>query len=398
MVRLSERLQLDGGHDVDVNSHSTIASAIILGTIGVLAFIVQPGLVQGFVVELGLSEARANDLAFAEMVGVALATYLVSFSSSRINWRMLVALSLLLAAAGNLASAFAGGSGLLPIARFVTGIGEGGIIATSFAVIGLTRKTERNLALYLVLLLTYGAIGLWLMPMAFATIGLDGVFLFWAVLTALSFVTVGYLPASGGAAELRPTSHQLSLPLVLVAMFALLVFNSAIGIAWANLFLIGMQIRPDEQAIANALLLSQFVAIGGALCAIFLETRFHRWWPTTVGFLGLAASITLLLGEPTYVAFVVAVGTFNFLWNMVLPFVLGAVSDMDESGNVMAHAIAMQMTGLGFGPFIAARILGMGGGFENVLWTTMSMLVASFFILAVPMIVHDRALKAAGRP
>ena len=41
----------------DVNSRGTITSAIILGTIGVLAFIVQPGLVQGFVVELGLTEA-----------------------------------------------------------------------------------------------------------------------------------------------------------------------------------------------------------------------------------------------------------------------------------------------------------------------------------------------------
>ena len=52
---------------IDVNSRGTIAAGLILGTIGVLSFIVQPGLVQGFVSVLGLSEADANFLASIEM-------------------------------------------------------------------------------------------------------------------------------------------------------------------------------------------------------------------------------------------------------------------------------------------------------------------------------------------
>ncbi|MCG8443536.1 MAG: hypothetical protein MI723_17165, partial [Caulobacterales bacterium] len=63
----------DETHGFDVNAAPTVASAIALGTVGVLSFIVQPGLVQGFVTQFGLSEAAANDLAFAEMAGVALA-------------------------------------------------------------------------------------------------------------------------------------------------------------------------------------------------------------------------------------------------------------------------------------------------------------------------------------
>ncbi len=383
---------------VDVNSTKTIGSAIVLGTIGVLAFIVQPGLVQGFVVELGLSESAANDLAFSEMVGVAIATYLVAFSSRSLSWRVIVAASLLLAAAGNLASSFAAAD-VLKVARFATGLGEGGIISVSFAVIGLTTRTERNLALYLVLLLTYGALGLWLMPYAFSTIGLEGIFLFWSLLTAVALVTVVNLPtSSGGAVQMRPAARQLRLPLLIVAMLGVLAYNSAIGIAWANLFLIGMEIRPDEQAIANALLISQFVAIAGALGAVFLEVRLGLWKPIIVGIYGGAAAIALLLGEPAYATFIVAVCAFNFLWNFVLPFILSAVSDMDEKGDIMTHAIAMQMTGLGFGPFIAARILDMGGGFTAVLWTTIVLLVASFFVLMVPMLAHARALAPLTEP
>lgn len=383
-----------GRDETDVNRLETIVSAIVLGTIGVLAFIVQPGLVQGFVAELGLSEAEANDLAFSEMLGVAIGTYIVAFLGRASSWRWIVAVSLVLAAAGNLASSSGLLADWLSTSRFVTGLGEGGIISMSFAVIGLTTKTERNLALYLVLLLTYGALGLWLMPLAFDTIGLGGIFLIWSLLTIAALITVPYLPASSGASlQIRPSARQLGLPMVLIAMLGVLAYNSAIGIAWANLFLIGMEIRPDEQAIANALLLSQFVAIAGALAAVFLETRLGLWKPIIVGIFGGAAAIALLLGEPKYLLFVAAVGAFNFLWNFVLPFILAAVSDMDEKGDIMTYAIAMQMTGLGFGPFIAARILDQGGGFTAVLSTTMTLLVVSFLLLMIPMRAHDRALQ-----
>ena len=377
--------------NVDINDAPTIGSAILLGTIGVLSFIVQPGLVQGFVEELQLTEAAANDLAFIEMVGVAIGTYIVALRGAMLGWRWIVFVSLLLAVAGNSASALMTTGEWLPGARFLTGLGEGGVICVSFAVVGVTTRVERNLALYLVLLLTYGALGLWAMPWALQTIGLRGVFVLWSVLTALSIFTVSHLPTSAQTvARIRPTASVLPLGMVVAAMLGVLIFNSAIGIAWANLFLIGMQIRPDEQAVANALLLCQFVAIFGALAAVMLETHLGRWWPIIAGIFGCAAFVSLLLGQPGYLSFVIAVCGFNFLWNFVLPFILSAVSDMDTRGDIMSRAIAVQMTGLGFGPFIAARIFGLGGGFSVVLWTTIIMLVSSFFVLGVPMLAHDR--------
>ena len=157
---------------LSVDSWQTITSGIVLGTIGVLSFIVQPGLVQGFVTELGLSEAVANELAFSEMLGVALATYLSIVMSKKLNWRWMLGIALVIAVIGNLMSLLLLKSHLLGFARFVAGLGEGVVISLSFTIIGLSKRTERNLALYLVLLLSYGALGLWLMPLAFDRIGL----------------------------------------------------------------------------------------------------------------------------------------------------------------------------------------------------------------------------------
>lgn len=381
--------------EVNVNSRSAVLSAIILGTVGVLSFIVQPGLVQGFVTELGLSEAQANGLAFAEMSGVALATVVLVVLNRFLNWRLLLAGGLLLAAGGNLVSALMGTGSDLSIVRFITGLGEGVVISSSFTFIGLTKRTDRNLALYLVMLLSYGAIGLWAMPAILSSVGLGAIFIAWAIISLMALVTVKYVPSSSNdLVEASPDSAQINWGLIAVALFGCFVFNTAIGVAWANLFLIGMEVRPDEQSVANALLVAQFVAIPGALLAFVLANKIPRWALLIFGILAGAATIAMLLGKPEYMMFLVAVSAFNFIWNLVQPFILSAISDMDVKGRAMSFAIACQMIGLGFGPGIASKMLGDGAGFESIKMLTIKLLVVSLIIYAVPVYIHYRALKA----
>lgn len=378
---------------VDINSPATVGSAIVLGTIGVLSFIVQPGLVQGFVVARGVSEAAANDLAFVEMVGIAAATILISLIYRNLNWRLIVGLGLALAVIGNVLSALGGATNLFAAARLITGLAEGALISLSFTIVGLSAKTERNLALYLVLLLSYGAVGLWIMPRAIEAVGLEGIFYFWAFLSAVSAITIPHLPPSASSrTEPSGSAVQLGWTFLIAALIGVLLYNVAIGIAWANLFLIGMTIRPDEQAIANALLWSQFVAIGGALTSVLLADRLGRWLPITAGIFVGAASIAILLTDPNYLVFTVAVCLFNFCWNMALPFILAAVGDMDLRGRMMTPAIAVQMAGLAFGPLVAARLLEDARGFAPVESTSVTLFVASFIFLSISML----AARAAG--
>ena len=379
--------------DFDVNSWTARWAAIFLGTVGVLSFIVQPGLVQGFVTELGLSELQANNLAFAEMLGMALGTVATIFLTRTVNWRKVLFGAILIAVVGNVLSAIWGSPDLLKFSRFFTGLGAGAITGLSFTIVGMTNKPERNIAYYLVLLLTYGAVGLWAMPTAFATIGLKGIFIFWAVVTLLALLTVKHVPTSSDSRVVAsPTAAQLKLPFLLLALAGILVYNSAIGLAWANLFLIGMDIRPDEQAIANALLLAQFIAIPGALIAALMSDKIGRWIPLVLGIFGGAAFIAYLRFDSSYLPFVIGVCGFNFMWNMVLPFILAAVGDMDEKSRMVTPAIAMQMVGIGFGPFFAAILLGQGGGFKAIESLTVILLLISFVMIVIPMLVHKGAL------
>lgn len=379
---------------IDINSNATIWAASLLGVVSVLSFIVQPGLVQGFVSELGLSEPEANDLAFLEMIGFAVGSVFVLIFGRRVSWVKILAVGLILSAIGNFLSAVVSEPDFFKLCRFGTGVGEGFVMSMSFTIISLTEKPERNFSIFLVFMLTYGAVGLWVMPAAFEVIGLNGIFIIWSIATLGAVATLRYVPHSvDSRVEPSPTSVQLGWPLLTVALFGFFLYNSAIGIAWANLFLIGMEITPDAQIIANGLLLAQFAAIGGALVAYFTEAKLGRWLPIIIGIFGGAGSIALLLGEPGYTLFVIAVSGFNFLWNFVLPYILSSITDMVRKGEIMTAAVTMQVLGLGFGPFIAARILGDvdGGGFQTVLWTTIAMFIMSFLLLSIAKIARRRA-------
>lgn len=379
----------------DVNSRASRYAAKWFGTVGVLAFIIQPGIVQGFVELLGLSDREAGLTASAEMTGVAITAILAAALAHRINWQKALYRCLVIAVIGNVASALVETPTLIALTRFVAGIGHGGVISLSFGAIGLTRQPDRNFALYLTWLLTYGAIGLLLLPTAFDTIGLQGIFWFFAAVCLLSLRAVKYMPHSADSrAEPEPTALEMPLVMKVTALAGVLAYNIGIGIAWAYLFLIGMAGGLGEQSVANALTVSQVAGIAGAAVAVFLAHRLGRITPMTVGILAGAACLSLLLGAFDIATYAVAVIGFNCLWNMVLPFILAAAASFDRKGLMTLYAIAMQMIGLGIAPGLAALTLDESGGYSPMILGSIYWLLTSFVLIIFVTYQHRQRYAA----
>jgi hypothetical protein len=380
---------------MDVNRPAAISSYVLLGTVAVLSFIVQPAIVQGFVTHLHVSESRAVELVGLEMGGVALATIVAALLGNRLNWPTQTAIAILIAAAGNLASALLTHSAAFGLVRLVAGFGHGGIMSLSFTFVGLTRRVDRNLAIYLVSLLTYGAVVLWLAPVIFNVIGLEGLFTAFAVVALASLATLRFLPTFGAAHSAATASTpRLGMTMLCLALGGVLAYNLAQGISWATLFLIGVAAGMAEQSVANALFVSQIVAVGGALAAVFLAGRMHRGLPIAVGIIAGTACIALLLGTPSAAMFLIAVCGFNFLWNFVMPFILGAVGSMGAEGRMMSPAIAMQMIGLGLGPILSARLIGDASSYRSVELWCIGCFVASLVMFAPPLLAQRAQLSA----
>ena len=179
---------------MDINSKMTLFAAFYMGVVGPEVFIIQPGVVQGFVEYLEFSEQQAGYIASAEMWGIALTTIVMTFLSSRFNWRHVISFSLVLVTGSNLASLTTTELYVFGAWRFLAGVGCGGLVSLSFAVIGLTDNPDRNFGYYMVWVLTYGALGLLVMPTAYSLVGMEGVILFFALFPGLR-PAAGQVPA-----------------------------------------------------------------------------------------------------------------------------------------------------------------------------------------------------------
>jgi len=344
----------------DINSSKSITAIVFLAVVGPCVFILQPGFVQGLVELVALSDEQAGLIASYEMFGIASTTILMSLIANRVPWRRTVAVCLAISVLGNLASIGQHDFTTLSVLRFVTGLGSGGVISLTFTMMGLTERADRNFGYIIVWVLTFGALGLLAMPTAFSTIGMNGVLVFFALFCAAGFYFVRELPNSG-AVVAAGGSSDYSLVQKGTALVGILVYNTAIGLVWAYLFLIGLEAGMGEQAVANALTISQFLGIAGAFLAVVLEVRFGRIAPLAIGVLGGAVSVYLLIGEIGATVFWIAVCGFNFLWNLSMPYLLATLADFDSRGRMVVHGVSMQFIGYAVGPFAAAQILRVGG-------------------------------------
>jgi len=367
-------------HLANINSSRSIISIVYLAVIGPCVFILQPGFVQGLVQYMSFTEVQAGQIASIEMFGIAATTVLLSFIASKVDWQKFLTGCLVLCVAGNFLSV--GQTEFVPLAliRFLTGLGSGGIVSLTFTMMGLTGRADRNFGYIIVWVLTYGAFGLLAMPSAFALVGMNGVLVFFGLFCLSGLWFVKALPRSGPALMAEQQAAPYPSSIKVTSISGILIYNIAIGIVWAYLFLVGIEAGMSEQAVANALTVSQFLGITGAFLAVLLEVRLGRLVPLAFGVVGGAASIYLLLGDIGSSSYWLAACAFNFLWNLSMPYLLATLADFDRSGQVVVHGVSMQFVGLALGPFVAAALLSTGG-YDTVNGVASLLLVVAALLL-----------------
>src|SRR5262252_7620101 len=313
-----------------------LTAAILVGVIGPEVFIVQPGFVQGLVEKLGFDEQGAGYAASIEVWGITATTLLMTFFAQRFNWRKVITVSLLVVAVANVACIGVQDKQLFMLLRFLCGAGAGSLISLSFTTVGLTEHPDRNFGLLIMWVLLYGAVVLYLMPTAYAWTGMTGVLLFFALFPLSALPLVKAFPISGeSAAPVEADAVNLGPKLKTSALAAMFAYFIAQGVAWAYLFLIGVDGGLGEQQVATALTLSQVAGVAGALLPALIGHRFGRWRPLTIGITGDAVALQMLglaIG-PALAASVIAPGHlarvntlaiifFAVSWVCILPPVL----------------------------------------------------------------------------
>ena len=362
----------------------------LVGVIAPEVFIVQPGFVQGLVELLGFDDRGAGYTASAEMWGLAATTILMTFIAHRVNWRSVIFWSLIVMFVANILCMMTSDLNVFVALRFVAGLGAGSLVSLSFAAIGLTKNPDRNFGFLIMWVLTYGAIVLWAMPSVYEIAGMNGALFFFALFPLSAVPFIKHMPVTGeNVVQVEEDAVNLSGRLKALALFAMLAYFMAQGVVWAYLFLIGVSGGLTDQQVANGLMLSQFAGIAGALLAAMIAHRIGRSIPLAIGILGGSLCLYFLVGTFEFVMFAIAVGVYNFLWNMTHPFLLGAMASFDRRGRVVVYAVAMQMLGLAIGPALAASVISESE-YLNVNRLGAMLFVLSFILILSPVLAQAK--------
>ena len=377
---------LNPGGAVDINGTRLLLSVILLHLIGPQAMMIQPAFVEGLVSQLGFSASESGYVAAAENTGKAVQSLIMMILITRVNWRYLYygALSVLLI--GNLLCFTIDSPQAFRAVRFFTGAATGTIVPLSYVIIGLTAKTERNFGFLMVSLMVYGAFVFFALPSVFAAVGFNGLIVIFAAFAISGFPAVRNVPTEG---EERKDADAAAVTLgwglrgmALVAMFT--YFLATFGV-WVFMSLIGKNAGLDDQTVGNAMMLTQFAGIGGALIVISLGKRVGRALPLAIALIGSVGALYLLTGATTAIAFTIAACSFNLLWNTTHPYLLSAQASFDRSGRQVSYAVALQMMGIAAGPAVGAAIV-ESGTYTQIIWLSMALMVVTLALIQPPVL------------
>ena len=100
-----------------------------------------------------------------------------------------------------------------------------------------------------------------------------------------------------------------------------------------------------------------------------------------------AGCVAALMGSISVATFAISVGAFNFLWNVVLPYLFASMASFDLTGRMVVYAVAVQTLGLGIGPAAGAAVI-TPGGFDGVLLLSAGSIGASLLATVAALLYH----------
>ncbi len=340
---------------------AALAAMTMMTNLGALTMLLTPAVIAAFVGAGRFSPGQASTLTAVELGGMTLAVLASSLQIARIDRRLWISAGWLVAVAGQLASIYAQSFALLLALRAVTGLGVG--VAYTIAVAGLaaTRSPDRSFGLAI----TANQLSATLVLAVASGVGLNHghgrVIAILFIFTLLMGVGLPWIPRRGPAldAPSAPVARSpSSLAPALLGLAGMFLFLVGVGSVWPIVGPIAQSHGVHADAVGAALAVAGVGGITAGLLVFGLGTRLGRFGPLMAGTLGLAGAMLLLLIVHDGRLLMVDSLLIMFFWIFSIPYLLGALSSLDQTGRLTVISSAMMPFGLAAGQALAAAMNG----------------------------------------
>jgi predicted MFS family arabinose efflux permease len=216
---------------------SAILAAIIPTMVVAIAVTMQPGIVQGLVDYVGVSDVQAGYIASVEVLGLMVGTVLFAIVSSRVPWRSTLAIALLAYAFANFFSAFVASVDILLALRGAAGIASGLVTGMGFSALAVTSKPGRNYGWLVASVIAFSALGFASLPYIYSIGKFQLLMIVVGALGLLSIIPGWFIADSKNIAPTETASRDdgglLSIPSALALLSNCILFcglHSGLGL------------------------------------------------------------------------------------------------------------------------------------------------------------------------
>jgi predicted MFS family arabinose efflux permease len=385
----------------DFDNRKVMAAVLSCGVVALVTFLVLPLYVGLLAETFAFSEGQLGVLASMDLAGIAMMSLSAPLWIRRLNWRSVLRFALLWLIAWNYASAMLTGFGALCLARFMAGLGGGLIAVMVFQSISYASNPDRTAAVFVVLQIAVQSSGFVVLPYVIASFGIEGFFgaliflCLFALCLAPLFPVAGLRDEQHGRGDRGVSTSGESYRPLLVLLGMILFFIAQVSI-FSFVERLGMEAGFEAQHIGQALGISAFVGLFGAVAGAVISTRLGRTLPIVVAALVQLFCFALWSPDIHLLQYTLLLSGIQFFWNMPIGYQVGVLVAEDRHHRYVLLVPFVQALGISIGPFL--------GGFalETTGYTGLTMLasVALFtylLLMASIAIRQDRALFRRGR-
>jgi len=376
----------------DINSPAddpsawTMAGVILLASIsqtaGYLSPFTQVALVKGY----GTSEAMASIAISTEIAFQALCVLILSRIIQRVKFRVVIRLAASATLAAQLLTLVASRYELLLTARALCGLGEGGCVAITYAVMARASHSVRlfsiqAICLAFILMVIFGCLSI-----VESAWGPRGQFMTFAVIAAIG-VPLSWLVKNRAIPKLESPSERSSKSRSvhwLLSVACVVALGSASNALWLHYENIGEMRQIAVRTLFLIPAIGGIVLLGLPMVTMIIFKRVKAYWPLAVASLIQILAAAFYLFVPNQIAFIASATALNALigFQLVYARLLGA--DIDPSGEVVSGVGGGDFAGAFFGPLL-------GGAFAMS-----AMGNRSFFLVIVGLFAISGTLALLG--
>jgi len=384
---------------MNFSTKEVIATSII-SALGALMFLLLPVIIGITTDSLNLSEQQSGLLVSFYFLGFLIACALSPFITTKLNWKSIGYLGVLLMTLGLLLIAFLPSYQLVLLLLSIIGTGSGTLFSLAIVILSNAENAERYFGIKIMFEQVLGALLLFIIPtFVVATFGFQGSFL----AISLTVLLLGF--ASFSLPKLSPVTNKgamsktnskastsLSFNIKLwVALICLCLFFGALSTLWSFVERLAVTNKLNGDDIALGLSLSVMGGAVGGLLAAYIGNRLNL----KKSILLITPLILLIVWafylQFTFIVFTLAAFSLSLCWNFSLAYQMKIVINQDDSkASWLASFLAI---GGIICPALGGVLLGLSGWLGLFIAITFILIICSIGFYNV--CSHKQALMAS---